>query len=419
MEHIIMSRKERTQLIVFSKLKNKEITQLEAALQLKITPRWVREKFKRYIDLGDHGLIHKSRNRDSPKRWPDREKGLALNLLRSEWQGFGPTFAAEKLKDLKNISVSKETLRQVMIKEGLWHSRKAKSKHRKRRMRRARLGLLVQLDGSPQDWFEGRGQVCTLLVFIDDATSNTLWLEFVESESHLGVMKATKNCINMHGIPHAYYVDFGSVFSVNLNNKERDKITQWQRAVMLLGIEVVHARSPQAKGRVERANGTFQDRLVKELRLAGISSIAEANQFLSQSNFIKEYNQRFSVSATEKGDCHKPATAYDLEKIFCIKEYRTLTNDYTITYKNRIIQLLDQQLTIIRPKETITVNTHLDNKISLSIRDIELKFTELSSQPNKEAPEKIIQPHKYYKRSENSRRWASGLAPKKIEGRVG
>ncbi len=339
MGHLNMSKKERTQLIVFDRLKKREITQAEAALKLNVSERWIRKKFRRYKQLGDAGLIHRNRGRVSKKRWCEQEKELTIELLKSEWHGFGPTFTAEKLKELKGIMISKETVRRAMIESNVWQARKSKSKHRKRRARRRILGLMIQLDGSLHEWFEGWGPVCTLLVFIDDATSKLLWLEFVNSESNMDVMRATKNYIKHCGIPHEFYVDFGRVFSVNLNNEERDKKTQWERAVNELNIIVSHAHSPQAKGRVERANETLQDRLIKELRLAGISSITAANQFLRESNYLDKHNSQFAVAAAESGDGHRPADLYDLDHIFCIREKRVLANDYTIVYNKRIFQL--------------------------------------------------------------------------------
>jgi transposase len=411
MEHFIMSRKERTQLIVFEKLKNGEISQVEAANRLKMSTRWLREKLKRYKETGDHGLIHKNRGKESSKKWNTEQRALAIELLKSEWQGFGPTFACEKLLELKGIKISKETLRKVMIQEGIWNSKQRKLKHRARRTRRTMLGLLVQLDGSPHDWFEGRAPKCTLLVFIDDATSKILWLEFVRSENEMDVLRSTKNYIQRYGIPHEFYVDFGGVFSVNLNNDERDKKTQWERAASELLINIIHAHSPQAKGRVERANGTMQDRLVKELRLKDISSIEDANKYLRESDFMLKHNERFAVKPAQGGDAHRPAQNYDLEATFCRREARILANDYTIAFNKQYYQLEKQQRTIIRPKDKITVSTFLDGSISLSIRKTVLAFSPISNKPQKPVQDKIFL-NQRSKPCENSRRWASGSAPR-------
>lgn len=421
MEHITMSRKELEQLKVFEKLKNRMITPAEAALQLEITERWVRTKFKRYLSDGNSGLVHKNRGRASPNSWCKKEQGFAIELLQSEWNGFGPTFAAEKLKELHDIKVSKETLRNVMIQTGVWQAKQKRKRHRNRRERRPMVGIMVQLDGSIHDWFEGRGPVCTLLVFIDDATSKILWLEFVKSENHIDAMRATKHYVELYGRPHEFYVDFGKVFSVNLNNPERDKKTQWERAVEEeLSIKVLHAHSPQAKGRVERSNGTLQDRLIKEMRLAKVSSIQEANKFLADSDYIQKHNNRFAVPSASAGDAHRPIENYDLNAIFCLKEERILTNDYTIAYNKQIFQLDAQQPTIIGPKNSITVNTHLNGAITLSIRKVNLTFKEVSMRSIKTTPDMPMKDSKPRTTHPNSKRWAAGLLPRaETPARVG
>ena len=414
MEHITMNRKEREQLIVFRKLKNGEITQSEAALQLKVSARWVRKKYKRYQEFGDIGLVHKNRGKASKKRWNEQEKALTIELLQSDWKDFGPTFTAEKLEELKGIKISKETLRKAMIQAGVWQGKKRKLTYRRRRERRKMIGVMVQLDGSPHDWFEGRAPRCTLLVFIDDATSTILWLEFAKSESKIDVMRATKNYMLQHGIPQEFYIDFGAVFSVNLNNYERDKKTDWEKAVEFLSVTVHHAHSPQAKGRVERSNGTLQDRLVKEMRLAGISSIEAANQFLREKDFITKHNKKFAESPAEHGNAHRPLVDHDLDDIFVVREERVLMQDYTLTYNKQIFQLEKQQRTIIRPKDVITVKTRLDGSIELFIRKTKLMYKLICKSSNNEMRKDIIKtykPYKYNKPSENSRRWVSGLRP--------
>lgn len=307
--------------------------------------------------------------------------------------------------------VSKETLRKVMIGEGIWSAKARKSKHRKRRERRDMKGKMTQLDGSYHDWFEGRGAWCSLLVFIDDATSELLWLEFASRESYQGVMQATKNYIATHGRPHEFYVDFGSVFSVNLNNQERDKKTHWEVALEKLDIAIIHAHSPQAKGRVERSNQTLQDRLLHEMRLAGVSSIEAANKFLRDSSFIEKHNRRFGVKAIKQGNTHRPSSLYNLDDIFVLRDARVLANDYTIVYQKRIFQLLSQQKTIIRPKDQIVINTYLDGSIKLSIRKTLLAFVEIKKrQKPKPNGTTMINPIPQ-KPSPNSRRWVAGLPP--------
>jgi hypothetical protein len=277
------------------------------------------------------------------------------------------------------------------------------------------LGMMVQLDGSPHDWFEGRAGKCTLLVFIDDATSQILWLEFAKAESTVSLVQATKNYVQKYGIPHVFYTDHGSAFHVNVNNKEHDKITQWERAIKQLGSSVVHAHSPQAKGRVERCNRTMQDRLIKEMRLAGVSSINQANEFVRTSDFIAKHNQKFAIKPAQRGNAHKSAQECNLEDIFSIRVKRILANDFTIMYKGRIFQLEDQQRTIIRPKDEISVCMYLDDSVHLKIRSIELVFTEIKTRPIKEQPNEKTVSQVYRKPSRNSQRWADGLPPLPIE----
>ena len=372
-----MSKIEREHLGVFQQLNAGQITQAAAAQMLNFSERWVNKKFKRYRMQGDVALIHQSRGKQSPKRWNEKDRKITIDLLKSEWQGFGPTFTAEKLKELKDIIVSDETVRKMMIAEGLWIPEQQKLKHRKWRERKKIRGILVQLDGSPHDWFEGRGPKCTLLVFIDDATSELLWLEFAESESFHGVASATKKYMEKFGRPVSFYTDYGSVFSVNLNNEERDKITQFERIMKELLVEVKHARSPQAKGRVERANQTLQDRLVKEIRLAGISSIEAANKFVQEGNFIASHNAKFAVPPATEGDAHRSIKNYDLNDVFCSQETRKVNNDFTVHYRCRIIQLEKDQPAIIRPKNHVIVCEHLDGKMTIKIRNNKLNFKEV------------------------------------------
>ena len=371
-----MNEKERKQFIMFEKIVQEEVSQKLAARRLNVTDRWVRKKLKRYKELGAKGLVHLNRGRTSKRKWCIKEQQLTINLLKNEWHGFSLSFTVEKLKEQFDITVSRETLRRTLMSQGMWKTRRSRPKHRRWRERKHIRGIMIQLDGSPHDWFERRGPYCTLLVFIDDATSELLWLEFVPSESLHSVMKAERNYLERYGIPQSFYVDYGSVFSVNTNNPEREKITQFERANKELGTTIIHARSPQAKGRVERANKTLQDRLVKEMRLRKISSIEGANHF-AQNEYLAMHNKRFAVQATAPGDVHILLGKNNLNTILCIKETRILTNDYTLSYRCRLIQLERQQQAFIRPKYSISVYEHLDGKLSLWIRRIALNFKEI------------------------------------------
>lgn len=375
-----MSTKEINQLKIFEKLKNKEISQIAVAKILGLTDRQVRNKLKRYVLNGAKGLIHKNRGRRSNRKWYKNERENAMNLLKGDFQNFGPTFASEKLCEIYNIKVSNETLRKEMIKEGLWVRKKRKIKHRQWRERKKFFGEMIQLDGSTHDWFEGRALKCTLLVFIDDATSQLVWLEFAKSESNESLMRSTKSYVSSLGGPNSFYTDYGSVFHVNLNNADHEKTTQFERALSELDIEIIHARSPQAKGRVERANATLQDRLVKEFRLADISSIADANKFVRH-KYIDFHNKKFAVIAASKHDVHRSCKGFDLDNIFCIKEKQILQNNFVVRYKKRILQLHSQQKTIIYPKDKITISEKLDGTISLAIRKTKLCFGEIKTNP--------------------------------------
>jgi len=424
MGNITMSAKEIKQVSVFEQLQRKEMSQKSAGLLLRLSERQVRRKFKSFKTQGIPSLAHKNRGHARGKRWDPKQEALAIGLLRSDWAGFGPTLTAEKLKEYHGIKVSRETLRKAMIQHGIWAVKERKMKHRKRRERKTCFGMMVQLDGSPHDWFEGRGPRCTLLVFIDDATSKIVWLEFAESESLEGVTNATRHYFEKHGMPNAFYVDFGSVFSVNTNNPDREKNTQYERMMKELGVRVDHAHSPQAKGRVERSNKTHQDRLVKELRLHKISNIAEANIFLRE-HYVEAHNLKFAKAPVDSTNVHKPIGNIDLDKIMCIKEERIVNNDFTIVFNKRIFQLGAKQRTPIWPKNSITVNAHMNGGITLSIRSTKLNFTEIQTRPRKPSKEKEVKPCKPIKVSENSRRWAGGLPPLQAplqtlsEGRVG
>lgn len=391
METFQMSNKEINQISVFERLQNREIKQKEASMILNLSTRQIRKKLKVFRRLGPKGLIHGSRGRPSNNQFDPVAKEQALSIVESKYPDFGPTFAAEKLEQNHQLIINRETLRQIMISAGLWQARKRKPTHREWRERKNCLGELVQLDGSDHDWFEGRGRTprCTLLAFIDDATSRITHLEFA-GETTIGVMGATKWYIKKHGIPHELYVDRGKVFKVNLNNEEEDKITQYRRAIEELGSSLTYARSPQAKGRVERLFGTLQDRLVKELRLKGISTIKEANEFIEK-EYLPKHNEKYSVEPKSNTNLHREAKGYDLDEILCIKETRILTSDFTLRHESKWYQLEKKQKTLVFPRNEITIKTHLDQTVSLTIRSTNLYFHEIDKPVKKEIIKSIEQ----------------------------
>lgn len=404
MNNIIMKRKELEQVKIFEKLKIRKISQSDAAIALGITERQIRNKLKKYKVYGEMSLIHQNRGRPSKRVWNESEKMFVLKLFEADFKGFGPTFASEKLQELYNIKISTETLRQTMIKHDIWIKKIKRSKHRSWRPRVSCVGIMVQLDGSPHDWFEGRAPKCTLLVFIDDATSQLLWLEFVSGESVENLMIATKNYVLKHGIPRRFYTDNGSVFRVNVNNKDRDKQTQFERAINELGSTISHASSPQAKGRVERVNRTLQDRLIKEMTLRNISNMHDANLFV-QNEYLGIHNSKFAVTPAEAEDLHTSHLGLNLDDIFCIKDFRIIQNDFTVKYKNQLFQLEKEQKTIIRPKEYVQIFEHFDGLISIFLRNTEIYFHKISEKPGidnfQPKQSKNISPVKVYIPSKN------------------
>ena len=381
----IMNHSEREQLLVFTKLLAGEITQRAAGKVLGISPRWIRIKMKRFRLYGAPGLIHKSRGKPSPRLISKEVRSLIIDLLRAEWKGFGPKFTSEKLLQYHQIRISGEKVRQIMKEEKIWEAVERKPKYRRRRPRKAFLGLMLQLDGSPHDWFEGRAPQCTLLVYIDDATSRFMWLEFVKSESLDGIANATRHYFEVHGLPISFYVDNGSVFNVNSqsSNSNKETLTQFERAMSELGVQMIHARSPQAKGRVERANRTLQDRLIKEMRLAKISSINEANAWLQNGDYIARHNASFAVSPAEEGNAHRSCAEYDLDNILCIKATRVVTNDFTISYNRHAFQLEKRQRISVRRKDRVTVHEHFDGSVTIHFKQFKLSHSEVPARKPK------------------------------------
>ena len=291
---------------------------------------------------------------------------LALSLVRERYADFGPTLAAEKLAELHGCAISRETLRVWMIAAGLWVDRRHRlpSPHQPRR-RRDCLGELVQIDGSEHAWFEDRAEKCTLLAFVDDATSRLMHLRFVASESTFDYFRATRSYLEAHGKPVAFYSDKHSIFRVNAKDAAGgDGATQFGRALTELNIDILCANSPQAKGRVERAFGTLQDRLVKELRLAGISTVEAANTWLP--GFIEDYNKRFGRAPANAKDLHRPLTAADdLDEILAWREERKVTRNLTLRYDRMMLMLDPTPLARGLARRTVEVVNYPDGRFAV------------------------------------------------------
>jgi transposase len=391
-----MARKELNQISVFESLENKKIKQKEAAQMLGLSIRQVKRKIKEYRRHGAASLIHKNRGKPSNRHLKEGQIETALNLVRENYSDFGPTFAAEKLWEIHKTKINPETLRLKMIEAGLWKPHIKKVNHHYFRERKASFGELVQIDGSPHKWFEDRAPICTLLAFIDDATSQILNLEFVESETTTALMEATKNYLTSFGRPTAFYSDRGCVYKVNIHNIEEEKVTQYKRALDEIDIKLIWARSPQAKGRVERLFKTLQDRLVKELRLHNISDIESANEF-SKTQYIEKHNDRFAVTSQDETNLHRPIEGYDLDQAFCLKEERNINSDMTVRYKNSWFQFEKKQPTLIFPKNTIEVWESLDQKITFHLRKCQLNAIKLEAKPIRIKEKKEVKERKVWK----------------------
>jgi hypothetical protein len=341
-ESIIMSHKEIDRLALIQQIECKQVTQRLAAEQLKLSTRQVRRLVRLYRNQGAEGLTSRHRGRRANNAIAESTRTDAMTILKRDYVDFSPTFAHEKLTELHSFTFSVETLRQWMMQDELWvsKSRRATRVHQ-RRPRRSCFGELIQIDGSPHDWFEGRGEHCTLIVFIDDATSRLTSLLFAPTETTQAYMEALQAHLKQYGRPVALYSDKHSIFRVNRPDQE-GKITQFTRTLKTLDIEPIHANSPQAKGRVERANKTLQDRLVKEMRLLGISNIKEANAFLP--TFIEQYNNRFAVGPRSELEAHRDVLhdQQELDLIFTLHHTRKLSKNLTCQFKNREYQVVQQ-----------------------------------------------------------------------------
>ena len=384
-----MSNREVDRLRVIRTAMSGALTWNEAGRQLSLSERTIGRLCAQVRAEGNKGIIHGLRGRPSNNRLAPGIIELALSTIKEHYPDFHPTFANEKLREHHGIILSVPTLRRAMIAEGLWRGRKSKTKHRDWRERRACVGELVQLDGSEHDWFEGRGPCCALLIFIDDATSRILFAVFITVEDTDNLLRSTGDYLRAHGRPAAFYVDKDSIYKVNrqasIDEELRDAqpITQFTRAMGELGIEVITANSPQAKGRVERGFKTHQDRLVKELRLAGISTMAEANKFLREV-YVPLHNAKYAVAPRNAADAHRPLLrTHNLDEILSVRTERIIGNDYTVRLQNKFYQILADQSVRIRPKDSVLFETRLDGTLHLCCKGEYLDFKELPERPHK------------------------------------
>ena len=374
-----MSQKEVVRAQILGLLEEGKIDQQQAAVRMDVSARQVRRMVKRYRVEGLSGLINRLRGQPSKRRLAATVRETAMRLIGAHYRDFGPTLACEQLSERHGIALSVESARQLMIAEGYWRARKgAKVCVHPMRERRARIGELIQIDGSPHDWFEGRSAACTLLVFIDDASGKLMQLRFMPSETTLGYMRVLHDHVQTHGVPVALYSDKHSIFRINAKDAQPEAETQFARAARALGIESIHAHSPQAKGRVERANQTLQDRLVKAMRLAGIDDMDAANAWLP--GFIASFNKRFAVTPKDPQDAHRPYsdTPQALRITLSLHTTRTLSKNLSCQHQGQLFQVQTQGTGLAMRGAQVTLHQHMDGSQEIRWRQRTLCYTVLT-----------------------------------------
>lgn len=375
--YISMSVKETERIPVLERLMAKRIKQKHAAKQLGVSVRQVRRLLKRYKRDKAGGLVHKNRGRASNRAVAREEKDRAIELIKEYYPDFGPTFALEKLKEHHGVSFGVETLRQEMIVQNIWAPKKRKiNRLHPYRKRRPCVGELTQIDGSWYAWFEDRGDPCSLIAFIDDATSRIMDGAFVDYEGTFTFFAVTEHYLRTHGKPLALYADKHSTFKVNrqatIEEELRDFTAQSQfgRAMQELRIELIFAHSPQAKGRVERLFGTLQDRLVKEMKLLGIKTKSEGTRYFREV-YLAKHNAKFAVAPRERANLHrKLLPSDDLARIFTVQSKRKVSKDLIVQYKNTKYQLAPKSGYRYTLKEAVVmVEENKDGEISIRYKN--------------------------------------------------
>ncbi len=389
-EDMIMVRQgELKRLHVIQKVLERVIKQVEAAEILLLSSRQIGRIVKRIKIEGDKGIIDKSRGKPSNRRILGKVRDRVIKLYRTQYQDFGPTLASEKLLERDRIEISDETLRRWLIETGDWKKTRKHRGHRQWRERKHHEGEMVQMDGSHHDWFEGRGPRCVLMGYIDDATGKVFG-RFYDYEGTIPAMDSFKQYIEKYGFPMSVYLDKHTTYKSTAKPTIQDELnnsaplSEFERALKELGVEVLHANSPQAKGRIERLFGTLQDRLVKEMRLRGIRTIEEANRFLEE--YLPLYNSRFAVCPKRKDNLHRPVgRGVNLDAILCVKTERTLRNDFTVAHNHKLYQIEDKVRGV-----KVMVQDRLDGSLVMTYKGERLRFREITTRPVKEQKEQPV-----------------------------
>jgi len=380
-----MSQTELTRLDAVKQLEAKSATQVQIAERLGLSVRQVKRLWRGYRSDGPKALLSQRRGRASNHQLAAATKTEALNLIQSRYSDFGPTLAHEKLCEVHQMQISLESVRQLMIGADLWRAKRArKFVAQQLRERRERYGELVQIDGSPHAWFEERGPRCTLLVFIDDATGRLNHLQFVPAETTWAYMNATREYVETHGRPLAFYSDKHSIFRVNDTQAVGesgggDGVTQYSRALAELGIQIICANTPQAKGRVERANLTLQDRLVKEMRLQGINDMETANRFLP--GYMEDLNRRHAREPRSPQDAHRPLSPQiNLDHVFSIVATRVLSKNLTVGYDKVLYQIQTKRPHYALRGQQVVVRQAQDGTVTIECKGKPLDYTTFHQQ---------------------------------------
>jgi hypothetical protein len=409
-DRVIMSVKELRRMHVIRQTMEKTLTQVKAGTVLGLTTRHIRRLIARVKQAGDHGLAHRGRGKPSNRRIPDKVKTTVLTLYEQRYADFGPTLATEKLAERHGITLSDETMRRWLRARGVEHFTRRKRPHRAWRARRAHVGELLQLDGSHHDWFEGRGPRCVLMAYIDDANSR-VFVRFYEYEGTIPAMDSFQRYVQHYGIPLAIYADKHTTYQSPAPPTVDEQLagvtptSQFGRALSELGVKLIPAHSPQAKGRVERLFKTVQDRLVKELRLAGIATIEAANRFVEA--WLPSYNRRFTVQPAQAADLHRPKPAGGgLNRILCIKTTRCLRRDWTVVHHGHLYQVR----TNVRAAHVI-VEDRVDGTMRITHNGRPLNYHAIPARPERVAePPKAQVPRRPVKPT-SAHPWRKRLLP--------
>ena len=384
---ISMTEKEITRHNIIQNLIDGKINGIDASKQIQVSTRQIRRIKAKVKEKGAVGIIHGNRGKESNRKIDIETLTKTIELLKGKYHGFKPTLATEKLIELDEIKLSSEKVRQIMIENKLWKVRSKRQSKKKYfwRARKDNYGEMEQFDGSYHIWF-GDFETCLLLA-VDDATGKITYAKFDYNESIKAVFKFWLEYFDKNGVPISIYLDKFSTYKVNHKNAtdNKDMITQFQRASNQTGFKLIFANSPQAKGRVERMNKTLQDRLVKELKLAGITTIEKANKFLKE--YILKFNAKFAVIPQKQADLHKKISAtmkQKLPQIFSIQDQRVVMNDYTIRFENQYFQLNQEQPTTVYKKDNVVIEKHLDDEIKINLKGHHLNYVILPERPKKE-----------------------------------